>query len=181
MPKVWSINIILCFLFLNSIVLVYPQNPEVSYEQLQQTYIPQSSPKETFELELKLLSQGAYCYDLPMFDSAWRKKGKEISYNSRYAETAEKFDTSFKVYKQGKYAVIYFPNDKSLGPEFLYRDYSGWILDRTSVWNNIHYNQTNSGWFAYEGDYPYLDILKKIFQLEKIKLDNGVAAYQIKE
>ena len=162
---------------------IFPKNntpSEVSYEELKQKYIPQETPEKAYKLELELLSKGMYCYDLPLFDLEWRKKGKEILYSPQYKNTAKKFDIPYKVYIEGEYAIIYYPQDKSAGPDFLYQGSSGWILDRTAVWDQIHNNYSNTGWFAYEGNYPYLDILKKIYSLERIKLDNGIWAYRIK-
>ena len=149
--------------------------------ELSKKYIPQAQPEQTFLLELELLSKGMYCYDLPMFDPDWRQRGTEITYSERYKNTAEKFSIPYEVYIEGNYAIIYFPDDESAGPEFLYRDYSGWVLDRTAVWDNIHYNHSNTGWFAYDGYYPYLELLKEVYSLQKVKLDNGVQAFVINE
>lgn len=156
-------------------------NTQKTYEELYKKYIPQNTPDKTYLLELDLLSKGMYCYDLPLFDLKWRQKGKKIFYSNSYKNTAEKFSIPYKIYIENDYAVIYFPNDKNKGPDFLYKDSSVWILDRTAVWNNIHYNYSNTGWFAYDNDYPYLKLLKKVFHLQKIKLDNGVWAYAIAE
>lgn len=170
-----------CFLIINWFSYAFAQSSGVSYEELKRKYTPQSTPEATYKLELELLSQGMYCYDLPIFDPAWRKRGKQILYSSRYKHTAQKFSVPYKVYIEGRYAIIYFPYNKSEGPDFLYRDSSGWILDRTAVWDYIHYNYSNTGWFVYEGNYPYLEMLKKVFSLEKIRLDNGMWAYQIRD
>ncbi|MFZ2970708.1 MAG: hypothetical protein WA063_06165 [Minisyncoccia bacterium] len=148
---------------------------------LYKKYVPQNSPEKTYLLELDLLSKGMYCYDLSMFDPDWRKKGTEIIYSESYKNTAKKFSVPYRIYIEGNYAIIYFPNNKSEGPDFLYKDSSGWILDRTAVWDNIHYNYTNTGWFAYNGDYPYLNLLKEIYSLQRIELDNGVQAFVIAE
>jgi len=141
-----------------SALLVCAQPDKISYEELKKKYVPQSTPYASVRLELELLSQGMYCYDLPLFDAAWRGRGKKVLFNSRYKQTAQKFDVLYKVYREGKYAIVYYPYNKETGPDFLFRTNSGWVIDRTSVWDYIHYNRTNSGWFAYEGDYPYLKI-----------------------
>lgn len=151
-----------------------------SCEKLWGEYLPQKTPKETVQLELNLLSQGIYCYNLPIFDPEWRKRGDKIIHSSQYKKTFQKFNVPSEVYIEGDHAIIYFPQNKSVGPEFLYKESNIWILDRTAVWDYIHYNYSNSGWFAYEDDYVYLNLLKKIFPMEKIKLDSGVWAYQIK-
>ena len=173
--------VVIGFFILNWLSFSYAQSEGISYEELKQKYVPQNSPQETVRLELDLLAKGMYCYDLPMFDPAWRKRGKQILYSPQYKNTAKKFDVSSKVYTEGNYAIVYYPYNKSEGPDFLYKDSSGWVLDRTAVWDYIHYNYSNTGWFAYDGDYPYLEMLKRIFPLERVRLNNGVRAYQIKE
>ena len=154
--------------------LCFAQEARVSYEELRQKYVPQSSPEETYRLELEMMSEGMYCYDLPIFDSKWRTKGKQVLYSSAY-KNIEKWKSGFQSYIEGDYAVVYYPNDKSAGPVFLYRDYSGWVLDRTTVIEKIHYNGT---WHAYEGSYPYLSLLKRVFNMKKGRA-GGIEAYQI--
>lgn len=156
----------------------FAQTPQVSYEELQRKYVPQSSPEASYRLELELLSQGLYCFDLPMFDPVWRAKGNQILTNQK---VPQEFYSSFETYIEGDYAVIYYPYDKSCGPVFLYRDASGWILDRTTVLNNIRYTPDNNNWFAHEGNYPYLDMLKKVFKLKRARTGDGVQVYVIAE
>jgi len=148
-------------------------------QNLSKKYTPQAQPEQTYLLELELLSKGMYCYDLPMFDPAWRQRGSEITYSENYKNTAKRYSIPYEVYIEDNYAIVYFPTSKSEGPFFLYRDASGWILDRTTAWDNIHYNSSNTGWFAYDGDYPYLKLLKLVYVLKKVKLDNGVQAFVI--
>ncbi len=161
-----------------------PQVPcsgaQVSYEELRRTYIPQSSPEASYRLEYDLMIKGMYCYDLPLFDPDWRKKGREIIFSSVYRQTAQSFDAPFMTRIEGDYAVIYYPDNKNLGPVFFYRDRSGWVIDRTSVMDNITYGASNEGWFAHDGDYPYLVMLKRAFSMEKVKLNSGAWAYRIK-
>jgi len=156
------------------------QDTKISLPELQKEYTPQNSPEDTYRMELRLLSQGIYCNDLPIFDLPWRRKNSRIQRSEQYKHTANEFSTGYKTRKEGKYAVIYYPFNKALGPVFLYKESAGWIIDRTAVWEYIHYNTSNDGWFAYAGNYPYLPILKKIFNLERVVLDNGVSAYQVK-
>jgi len=148
-------------------------------EYLYIKYTPQAQPEQTYLLELELLSKGMYCYDLPIFDPDWRARGSEIMYSESYKKTAKRYSIPYEVYIDGDYAIIYFPGSKSEGPVFLYQDFSGWIIDRTAAWDNIHYNRSNTGWFAYDGDYPYLRLLKEVYTLEKVRLDNGVQAFVI--
>ncbi len=167
-------------MFVSSGANLFAQTGKVTYEELKAKYVPQRSPYATVRLELDMLKQGMYCYDLPMFDADWRKRGKKIQYSSRYKHTAQKFNVPYKVYKEVNKAIVYYPNNKSEGPDFLYRAQRGWVLDRTAVWDYIHYNTSNSGWFVYEGNYPYLRMLKKIFPMERILLSGGQWAYKIK-
>ncbi len=181
MLRIMKYKLVILLFVLTFPFLVHAQSEKVSYAELEAKYIPQSRPEETVLLELDLLAQGMYCYDLPLFDTAWRRRGKKILYSSRYKDTAKKFDVPYRVYKDGKYAIVYYQDNKSEGPDFLYLTSAGWVLDRAAVWDYIHYNYSNTGWFAYEGDYPYLDMLKRIFLLKKVRLSDGVWAYQIKE
>ena len=174
-------SISVCFVIANWSGAAHAKSPQVSYESLKNKYVPQSTPEASYRLELELLSQGMYCYDLPLFDMKWRQKGRNILYNPRYKSTAQKFNVQSKTYREGRYAVVYFPYNKAAGPEFLYNHGQGWVIDRTAVWEYIHYNYSNTGWFAYNGNYPYLKILKKIFPLEKVRLDSGHWAYRIRE
>jgi hypothetical protein len=153
----------------------YLLSAEITYEELQQQYIPQDNPEATYRLELGLLSKGIYCYDLSIFDPEWRAKGKEILISQ---SVAQKFYGPFQTYSEGDYAVIYYPQDKSCGPVFLYRNNSGWVLDRTTVIENIHYSPDGSSWFAYDGSYPYLRLLKKIFNLKRGQA-GGIPAHMI--
>lgn len=178
--KKFLIKALLYFCIINWFSFCFAQTEQASYEELSQKYVPQSTPEATYRLELEMMSRGMYCYDLPIFDPEWRNKGSQVLYSSSY-KSAQRWDTDFKAYIEGDYAVIYYPQDKSLGPVFLYRDASGWVLDRTTVINNIHYGNDNSGWFAYEGDYPYLGMLKKVFYLRKGRLGDDTWAYQIQE
>jgi hypothetical protein len=153
---------------------------QVSYEELRRTYTPQSSPEASYRLEFELMLKGMYCYDLPLFDPDWRKKGREVIFSSAYRQTAQGFDAPFMARVEGSYAVIYYPDNKDMGPVFLYRDRSGWVIDRTSVMDNITYGASNKEWFAQDGDYPYLIILKRAFSMEKVRLNSGAWAYKIK-
>ncbi len=148
-------------------------------KELQACYIPQPTPEETVRLELKLMEKGIYCYDLPIFDMEWRKRGSSIKISERYRDTAKKFSKPVKTFILSDLAIVYYPEDRSLGPDFLYKTPEGWVLDRTAVWDYIHYNYASDGWFAYDGNYPYLDMLKQVFPMQSVKLNNGVMAWEI--
>ncbi len=175
--KRWS----LLFVVVICLIFTFSCSGKYTLQDISNKYTPQAQPELTYLLELELLSDGMYCYDLPMFDPDWRQKGSKIMYSESYKNTAQRYSIPYETYTEGNYAIIYFPNSKSEGPCFLYRDPAGWIIDRTATWDNIHYNYSNTGWFAYDGDYPYLKLLKKVYPLEKVKLDNGVQAFVITE
>jgi hypothetical protein len=175
--KRWGLLFVLVICFVSMVAC----NGKETLQDLSKKYTPQPQPELTYLLELELLSKGIYCYDLPMFDPDWRARGSEIMYSDKYKGTAERYSIPYEVYIEGDYAIIYFPESKSEGPDFLYKDVSGWILDRTAAWDNIHYNRSNTGWFAYDGAYPYLKLLKAVYSLEKVTLDNGVQAFVIAE
>lgn len=162
-----------------------PQVPNVEeeyYEELKKEYVPQDSPEKSFLLELKLLSDGMYCYDLALFDPQWRKRGKKILTSPLFANSAKKANQPLKVFIEDQYAVIYFPQNKNLSPVFLYHeDPSGWIIDRSMSADKVIYNKLG-GWLVVGGEYPYLNLLKKIYSLESIPLDdNSLTGYQPRE
>ncbi len=154
-------------------------NPEEAYyEELKKEYVPQDSPEKSFLLELKLLSDGMYCYDLPLFDPQWRHRGKKILTSPSFAQSAQKANQPLKVFIEGHYAVIYFPQNKNLFPIFLYREDSGWIIDRSMSADKVIFNKLG-GWLVVGGEYPYLNLLKKIYSLDPVPLDdNGLTGYQ---
>ena len=163
--------------------VVYAQVPEEEayYEELKKEYVPQPTPGESFQLELKLMKDGMYCYNLPLFDPQWRQKGHRILTNPDFAGSAKVYSQPFAVSVQGQYAVVYFPQHKNLGPVFLYKDPLGWIIDRSMTADKIFYDE-KSRWIIVGGDYPYLSILHQIYDLKKVKMDEeGIIGYQIKE
>lgn len=149
----------------------------ITHQQLLRQYIPQTTPEATYKMELQLLTRGLYCCDLPIFDPEWRKRGRSISHSSRNTYTGKMFNKPFKIYIEAAHAIIYYPKGKQLGPSFLYKTDSGWILDRACVYENIRYGKQ---WFAVDGDYPYLRLLNKVFNLEPGKTSRGVSVYRVK-
>ena len=155
--------------------LVSPSWAQPTCQEASAIYVPQSSPEASYRLELEMMEKGFYCYNVPLFDPRWRARGNTISFAPVYRHTAQTFDKPFKVYVEGKHAIIYYPRDKHLGPAFAYRDGAGWVLDRTTVMEKIHYGD---GWVADEGGYPYLGLLKKVFSVEKGRSSRGVVVYR---
>ena len=182
----------LAVLFLSQIVFIFSvfaipaerippaasSSEEIYYEELKKEYIPQKDPEASFQLELKLMTDGMYCYDLPLFDPGWRQKGKRILTSPLFQKTAQIYQESFKVYSEESYAVIYFPGRKTLGPIFLYKEQDGWIIDRSAIADKVIYER-NGHWMAAGGDYPYFDLLQKVYSLEKIPVpERGFTGYR---
>ncbi len=155
---------------------VYAWSQSVTCEQLKSQYEPQSSPEETYHLELEMMKQGAYCHDLAIFDGKWQARASKNAYGDNYKTIAGYFDVTSEVYQEGKYAIIYYSENKTLGPVFLYREKGKWILDRSSVNEYIHYEDT---WLAYDGNYPYLDLIKKVFTLEERVTAKGQKVFKV--
>lgn len=144
-------------------------------EKFKNEYQPQSTPEQTYQLELEMMKQGAYCHDLAIFDEAWQQRAAQNSYTERHKTTAQYFQAPSKIFQEGKYAVIYYPDQPTLGPVFLYRKNGKWILDRTSTFKYIHYEDR---WLAYDEDYPYLEMLKTVFPLEERITAKGQKVYR---
>ncbi len=154
---------------------------EIYYQELKKEYVPQATPEASFSLELALVKDGMYCYDLPLFDAQWRKKGKRILVDPKFKDSAKMFDRPFQVYSEGDFAVIYFPDLKNLGPVFLYKEKKGWVIDRTAIQDKLFYDD-HARWVVVGGEYPYFFLLKKIFELEEVKMDDqSLVGYRIKE
>ena len=155
------------------------KTPEQSYyEVLKEEYLPQSTPQESFLLELKLLAQGMYCYDLPLFDPQWRLKGKKILTSSLFFDTAKAANQPFDAYIEGDRAVIYYPQNKALSPVFLYEENSKWVIDRTASADRIFFDHNK--WITLGGDYPYLDLLKRVYNLKEIRVqESGLVGYRV--
>ena len=148
------------------------------YEVLKDEYIPQSTPQESYLLELKLLSQGMYCYDLPLFDPQWRVKGKKILTSSLFFDTAKAVNQPFDAYIEGDRTVIYYPQNKALSPVFLYEENSKWVIDRTASADRIFFDHNK--WITLGGDYPYLDLLKRVYNLKEIRVqESGLVGYRV--
>lgn len=172
-----NIKLIVLFLMVHVPVAAWAQTPTPNCESFKE-YQPQSTPEETYRLEMDMMKQGAYCYDIPIFDPEWQAKAEKNSYgNNDFKRIAGYFDVPSKTFQEGKYAVIYYPDHETLGPVFFFRKDGKWILDRTSAWKYIHYEDA---WLAYDGDYPYLDMLKTLFMLEERTNQNGQKVYKVK-
>lgn len=151
----------------------------VTCKELRGKAVPQKTPEKTYRKELAILRQGLYCYDLPIFDPNWRWRQYGVIESSKNKMTYEVFNRPFKSRSDGRYAVIYYPGDRQRGPTFLYNTKQGWVLDRTRTAEAIRYGAGDE-WFALDGDYPYLKLLKEAVELEKGRSGSGAEAYRPK-
>lgn len=159
----------------------HPTPEEIYYEELKKEYIPQKRPGDSFQLELKLMSDGMYCYDLDLFDPRWRKNGQRILTSPLFRKTASAYKQPFKVDIENQHAVIYFPDYNTLGPVFLYQDERGWIIDRTAVAEKVLYERKGN-WVVVGEQNPYLNLLQKIYSLEGIPIpQRGTVGYRVRD
>src|ERR1051325_5499925 len=149
-----------------------------SRESLLSVFHPQATPEASYRLELQLLSQGLYCYDLPLFDAEWRKRGSEVVQSHHFRRTFEDSDHPFRVFIRDDHAVIFYP-DKSiwrLSPVFLKKDPSGWIIDRTQTEELIRLGKDY--WVVLDRPSPYFSILSDIFDLQRTEVATKIWGYR---
>lgn len=141
------------------------------YEELYKEFVPQSTPGKSFQLELKMMQQRMYCYDLPLFDPEWRRKGKKIQLSKVFQEVAKKADQPFEVIIDDKHAVLYFKDRSDMAPVFFYQDEQGWVIDRGTAGRKLFMSPSEHTWAIKEGTDPYFQIIKKHFPLRAIATD----------
>lgn len=125
-------------------------------------FIPQDSPEATLALELSMLSQGDYCYTLPIFDDAWQEEG-EFAQGAQFMSTAEKFSVQNETYIDGDLAMVYYPGASNAGPDFLFRTDDGWVIDRTTVRESVIYNAYGNNWYVSEAAGRYIPLVEAVF------------------
>ena len=86
-----------------------------------------------------------------------------------------------KVEQAGDHAISYFQGNKGSlwGPQFLQLTDSGWIIDASSVAEFIVYDYSNQFWYAVDGDYPYLALIKKVYDMKRVSLNQRGRAWMI--
>ena len=75
--------------------------------------------------------------------------------------------------------TTYRKGEKALytGPQFLRRTEEGWILDTSTVFKFI-YDYSNR-WVAVDGDYPYLALIKSVYDMKRVTMQNRGPAWVI--
>lgn len=145
--------------------------------RLQKILVPQANPEDCVHLEMALMHRGIYYRDVPMYDPAWRRVDRPSFPARRLKSIAAEFDGPFSVARSGDHAIVYLEGEKALhwGPQFLRRTEDGWILDTSTVFEYIIYDYSNR-WTAVDGDYPYLALMKSVYDMQPGTLrDRGPA------
>ncbi len=148
--------------------------------RLQQILVPQPTPEDCIDLQLELMHRGIYYRDVPMYDAAWRRARLRDPPSDRVKAMAREQDGPFAVKRLGDHAISYFRGTKAEveGPHFLRRTADGWIIDASSVMKHIIYDPSNR-WYALDGDYPYLPILKSVYDMRRVTSRSHGAAWKI--
>ncbi len=148
---------------------------------LGQIMVPQPSPERCMRLEIALLRQGFYYRDVTMYDEAWRRPNETSTPSRQMQADAREMEGQFAVKLDGDHAIAYFQGGKArvVGPRFLRLTEAGWILDTSSVYENIIYGSQNR-WAAVDGNYPYLRILKRVYDMEPVHLKHRGPAWAIR-
>lgn len=126
---------------------------------------PQATPQATLELELQMLQNGEYCYQLPIFDEAWQQQGT-FENGPRFDSIAEKVPAQSETLVIDDLALVYYPDHPERGPDFLFRNDRGWVIDRTAVRESVIYNANGASWYVNESADEYLPLVEEIYNEE---------------
>lgn len=150
--------------------------------RLEEVMVPQVRPEDCVHLEMALMHRGIYYRDVPMYDAAWRHADRPGLPARRLKAIAAEWDGPFSVARSGDYAITYFAGEKALrwGPQFLRRTEEGWIIDASTAAKYIVYDYSNR-WTAVDGDYPYLALIKSVYDMKPGTLRRRGAAWMIDE
>lgn len=143
--------------------------------------VPQASPERCVRLEIALMRQGFYYRDVTLYDKAWRRPVATSAPSRQLKADAREMEGQFAVKLDGGHAIAYFQGGKArvVGPRFLRLTEAGWILDTSSVYDNIIYGSENH-WAAVDGDYPYLRLLKSVYDMKPVRLEKRGRAWAIR-
>ncbi len=151
---------------------------EISLQELQQKYVPQETPLDSFHLELDMMRQEMYAYDVPLFDPIWRKKDSQVHHSSQFKITAQEVDQPLSTLSKADRAILYYPPTSNLAPVFLFHNEQGWVLDRTSMQNSIVF--VGLRWVVLENDNPYLPLLFDVYDLERTMVAERMSGYRLR-
>jgi uncharacterized protein len=142
--------------------------------------VPQREPRQSRDLEIALMHKGIYYADTPLYDEAWRAARQPKSWDpDRLREIARQWDRPYRIEIREPRAVAYYEDAPELGPTFLRRDSTGWIIDASEAAKTIVYDYSSSSWYALDSGSPYLEILEAVLPLRRVTLSDDRAAWQI--
>jgi uncharacterized protein len=148
---------------------------------LQRVLVPQADPRSTRDLELAMMHQGFYYQQASIYDPAWRAASRPGTWPAaRLQEIARQWDRPYEVEVQERWAIAYYTDAPDLGPTLLQRESEGWLIDATSGARHIVYDYSNASWYAIDGDYPQLALLQRVFDLGRVKLQDGRRAWMLR-
>jgi hypothetical protein len=149
--------------------------------RLEKILVPQATPEQCVHLEMGLMHRGIYFRDAPMYDEAWRHARRPDFPAERLKSIAREWDGPFSVERADDHAITYFEGEKGerWGPQFLRRTDDGWIIDASSVAKFIVYDYSNRAWYAVDDDYPYLAIIKSVYEMKRVSLQSRGPAWMI--
>ena len=149
--------------------------------RLQTILVPQATPAECVQLEMALMHKGIYLRDAPMYDPAWRRVQRADLPARRLQAIAADWDGPFEIARSGDHAITYFTGEKAtrFGPHFLRRTAEGWIIDASAAAEYIVYDYSNR-WAAVDGDYPYLALIRSVYDMQAGALRTRGPAWMIR-
>jgi soluble cytochrome b562 len=149
--------------------------------QLKKIMIPQARPEDCVNLEIALMHKGIYYREVSMYDEAWRRASRPDFPAHRLQSIAREWDGPFNVERVGDHAITHFSGVKGRrwGPQFLQLTDNGWIIDASSVAKFIVYDYSNRSWYAVDDDYPYLALIKSVYDMKLISLRQRGRAWRI--
>ena len=148
--------------------------------RLQRIMVPQNRPEDSVHLEIALMQRGIYYPDVPLYDEAWRRRERPERPPDRYQAVARRLAVPFEVERTADYAIVYFPgeNRRRNGPWFLRNTNAGWVLETSVVYEKIIYD-LSSQWYALDGDYPYLELLQRVYSMRRVTSRRHGAAWAV--
>lgn len=149
--------------------------------RLQVLMVPQPQPEDCLRLEMALMKRGIYYRNTLMYDEAWRSAVRPDLPAQRLKDIARDWSGPFSIERTGDYAITYFVGEKAerFGPHFLRRTTDGWIIDASATAEYVVYDYSNRAWFAIEDDYPYLELVRRAYDMKRVSLRSKRIAWMI--
>lgn len=142
--------------------------------------VPQADPRATRDLELALLRAGRYEPGATIYDEAWRRRPPRAAFGpERLRELGRKWSRPYEVEIEGDHAVAWYRDAPALGPTLLRRETAGWVLDASARYRLVVYDYSNELWYFLDEPGPWLDLLRRVYPMERVRLDSGRDAWRV--